>query len=218
MCIYANVVILTYACAKYCIPFCRTLSDNYKAEQKSVVDKTAITQLLDTMHVYMGEVDVAGREAPASGEDSVAGLVAHWKESARASALIPEEQRQAEREEAIQESLAELHATLGKRVGKKVYLTKKDKQKLALEESNLRDVDIDPVEHADTCVTLLEQGDLQLKKHHVWDKVTLVRPQDTNIDLYFDDEEARERAEDLEGNLYFFPLYRSNIYVRGRAV
>lgn len=181
-------------------------SDNYKAEQKAVVDRTAIMQLLDTMHFYMGDVDISGREAVAASvedEESVAYAVENWKKIAEEEAQADPVERADMVEQRIKEDLAELESTLGKKVGKKVYLTKNDKLKLISAEKGMRENVFDPVKHAETCISTLS-GDLQLRAHHAWDRITPVRPQEINIDLFFDDEEARERAEDLEGTYILY--------------
>jgi hypothetical protein len=158
-------------------------SDAIKAVQRTVIHPGSVEQLLNSMHIYMGEVDLPRRSSGSSTRG----------EKFRSAAQIEREviaRHQAEKKGRA----ANQH--------KKFFMTKKVKDEIAAE------VALEQARREDAA-KLLERtrqedaGELDVLAHPVWDRLLLVPTQELPLDAFFESEEARQRVEDLEGGSYF---------------
>ena len=46
-----------------------------------------------------------------------------------------------------------------------------------------------------------DDGDMDVLGHELWDKIMLVKPQPVAMETFFDNEEAKAREEDFEGDV-----------------
>jgi hypothetical protein len=144
-----------------------------------VINSASVEQLLNSMHIYMGEVDLPHRSGSAGAR----------KEKFRSAAQIEREviaRHQADKKGRA----ANQH--------KKFFMTKKVKDEIAAE------VALEQARREDAA-KLAERtreenaGELDILAHPVWDRLLLAPTQELPLDAFFESEEARQRVEDLEG-------------------
>jgi len=179
--------------------------DEFKAHQATQLHPTSVETMLNSMHVYMGEVDletpepeVVVREEDGSGDDSGDNLESDVRKEVAPEEEIPVEETFRTRKQIVVDAVKRFKAEKkGRRAGhqKKFQLSKKMKEEI-LEE--IEAAEFYRQEAMRNKHKVRVPGELSLMDHSVWDRLLLIPSEVVEPDDFFRTEEARARAEDLE--------------------